>query len=127
MRPDAGGGLPQRGEIRRVETSDGATGAVVVVGRTALAARTGRIACVPLRAPALGLPSEIAVAAASAVLPGAVVAADEPLAAALDELGELLGSLGPLDLEALDGALRYSLDVPGPIPGRLGSLRALAP
>jgi mRNA-degrading endonuclease toxin of MazEF toxin-antitoxin module len=121
------GALPSRGEIRRLAARDGTTGAVVVVGRTALAARTGRIACVPLRTPALGLPSEVAVAAASAVVPGAVVAADEPFSAGLEELGDLLGSLGPLDLEALDGALRYSLDVPGPIPGRLGSLRALAP
>jgi hypothetical protein len=125
--PESGGILPGRGEIRRVQAADGSTGAVVIVGRTALAARTGRIACVPLRMPALGLPSEVAVAAASAVVPGAVVAADEPFAAALEELGELLGALGPLDLEALDGALRYSLDVPGPIPGRLGALRALTP
>ena len=53
MRPEPGA-LPARGEIRRLEAGDG-TAAVVVVGRTALAARTGRIACVPLRAPALGL------------------------------------------------------------------------
>jgi mRNA-degrading endonuclease toxin of MazEF toxin-antitoxin module len=118
-------GLPSRGEIRRVHDERAPAGAAVVVGRGALAERTGRMVCVPLRAPAHGVPSEIPAAAAAALVAGAVVAADEPFSVPIDAMGELLGALGPLDLEAMDGALRYALDVPGPIPGRGGVLRAL--
>jgi hypothetical protein len=53
------------------------------------------------------------------------VACDEPFALPIVALGDGIGALGPATLDRVDGALRYALDVPGSIPGRLKALRSV--
>jgi mRNA-degrading endonuclease toxin of MazEF toxin-antitoxin module len=121
----AGMGEAMRGDVRTLRDRRVPDGVVVVVGREALAQETGRIACVPVRREPRGLPSEVELHGIAGAPEGAVIAADEPIVVEVSSLGGLLGELGPLTLEELDGALRYVLDVPGPIPGRRAALEAL--
>ena len=121
----AADGPAMRGDVRTLRDRRVPDGVVVVVGREALAQQTGRVACVPVRREARGLPSEVELQGLAGAPEGAVIAADEPIVVDVSALGGLLGELGPLTLEELDGALRYVLDVPGPIPGRRSALEAL--
>jgi mRNA-degrading endonuclease toxin of MazEF toxin-antitoxin module len=116
-------GVPARGTVVAVADDRVASGLAVVLGRAALALRTGTIGCCVVRRSGSGLPSEVPLPPLRGVPGGSVAACDEPLAVRVDALGEALGVLGPGTLEAIDGALRYALDVPGPIPGRLHALR----
>jgi mRNA-degrading endonuclease toxin of MazEF toxin-antitoxin module len=118
-------GEAMRGDVRTLRDRRVPDGVVVVVGRDALAQQTGRVACVPVRREPRGLPSEVELHGVAAAPEGAVIAADEPIVVDVASLGGLLGELGPLTLEELDGALRYVLDVPGPIPGRRAALESL--
>jgi len=116
---------PPRGVVVEVDDDRVSSGLVVVLGRAALAARTGTITVCAVRPDGAGLPSEVPLPRLPGVPAGAVAACDEPLALPVAALGERVGSLGPATLERIDGALRYALDVPGPIPGRLGTLRSV--
>jgi mRNA-degrading endonuclease toxin of MazEF toxin-antitoxin module len=118
-------GLPPRGVIVAATDDRVPSGLVVVLGRAALAVRTGSIVACAVRTGGSELPSEVPLPPLSGVPRGAVAACDEPLALPVAALGERLGTLGPATLERIDGALRYALDVPGPIPGRLVALRTV--
>jgi mRNA-degrading endonuclease toxin of MazEF toxin-antitoxin module len=118
--------LPARGTVVTVVDERVPSGVVVVLGRAALAVKTRSIVCCAVRLDGYGLPSEVPLPALPGVPAGAVAACDEPLALPVGTLGERLGALGPASLERVDGALRYALDVPGPIPGRLKTLRTVS-